>query len=78
MNIDRLKRIARDNGFPITSHYTVERKVPGQPRSMRWANLTLDCPCGRPKTLWVSEDGVANFRRELADHIAADRAAGRI
>jgi hypothetical protein len=78
MNIAALKRIARELQFPVTAHRIEERKVPGEPRSKAWAHLTLACPCGREKRLWVSEDHVREFRSALTQHIAIDIIEGRL
>jgi hypothetical protein len=59
-------------GFPCLSYKRETRKVPGEPRSMRWYTVKLACPCGRVKSVCVSEDSLGGFRESLIEHLKLD------
>jgi hypothetical protein len=71
-SISTARREAKELGFPFISYKRETRKVPGEPRSIRWYHVKLACPCQRIKSIWVSEDSLGGFRDALIDHLKQD------
>lgn len=69
-NIVRLA--AEQLGFKLAALTPYLRREPGSPRNSQWYEARLDCPCGRRKTLHISEASLPYLDVELIEHLRKD------
>lgn len=63
---------AEELGFKLVALTPYLRREPGAPRNTRWYEARLDCPCGRRKTLHISEASLPYIIDELNAHLRKD------
>jgi len=67
-----VRQAAEQLGFKLAALTPYLRREPGSRRNTQWYEAMLDCPCGRRKTLHISEASLQYISAELADHLRKD------
>lgn len=67
-----VRQAAEKLGFKLAAFTAYLRREPGSPRNTQWYEAFLDCPCGRRKTLHISEASLPYIIDELTAHLRKD------
>ena len=67
-----VRQAAEKLGFKLAAFTAYLRREPGSPRNTQWYKAMLDCPCGRRKTLHISESSLPYVETELTEHLRKD------